>query len=564
MANKQKVNLLAHDLTQKQSQLSLFWIHMTRILSIRYFFRASFGAFFLLCLLLSACQKTPEARGPAVDAVLIGGGIMSATLGSLLSELDPNLRIVVYEKLNQVALESSSAWNNAGTGHAAYSELNYTPQLPDNTIDIKKAVDINASFEISKQYWAHLVQTNKIHDPKDFINSVPHMSFVWGEKNCQYLKNRFDALTKHPLFAGMEYTEDHQKLKEWFPLIMEGRNPTEKLAATRMVGGTDVDFGSLTRRLFQAMLSNKNHELHLEHEVIEIKRNEDQTWKIVVKDHKSNQEKAINTKFVFIGAGGGSLALLQKSGIEEAKYFGGFPVGGAWLVTENQELINNHLGKVYGQAGIGSPPMSVPHLDTRFINGKRALLFGPFATFSTKFLKTGSWTDLFVSMNFHNFIPVMQVGFSNFDLVRYLIGQVVMTEKDRLKSLQDYMPMARLEDWHLSLAGQRVQVIKKDPEKGGILQFGTELVKSKDGSIVALLGASPGASTAVKAMLNVLETSFKDQLKTPEWEHKIKKMIPSYGQDLADNIDLLRSIRAHNEQVLHLKPKGFLMPDITP
>lgn len=488
---------------------------------------------------------------------------MSATLGSMLTEFDPALRIHVYERLPELALESSAAWNNAGTGHASYSELNYTPEIEGN-IDIKKAIDINAAFEISKEYWAHLVKTKKIPDARSFINDVPHMSFVWGEEGCSYLKKRFLALTKHHFFRGMEFSEDPELLKEWMPIVMEGRDPYQKVAATRMVGGTDVDFGSLTTSLFAHMMSAPGNEIHVNSQVEDIKRNDDASWRVVIKNLETNSSKVVNAKFVFIGAGGAALVLLQKSGIEEVNGYGGFPVGGAWLVTDNKELIEKHWAKVYGQAGLGAPPMSVPHLDTRYINGEKALLFGPFATFSTKFLKFGSWFDLFSSINTTNFFPLIQVALHNFDLITYLIGQVLMSEEKRLLILQEFVPNARMQDWRLSLAGQRVQVIKKDKDRGGVLQFGTELVGSKDGSIVALLGASPGASTAVKVMINVLEKSFTKQLKTSAWQEKLKEMIPTYGQNLEGNEELLMSIRAHNATALGLKANGFLMPDMTP
>lgn len=515
-------------------------------------------------LFVISCQKpVPSSQEPPIDVLLIGGGIMSATLGSMLTELDPKLSIHVYERLPELALESSAAWNNAGTGHASYSELNYTPEV-NGLIDIKKAININADFELSKEYWVHLVKSKKIPDAKSFINDVPHMSFVWGDSSVEYLKKRYDALVKHPFFKGMEFSDNKETLKKWIPLIMKGRDETQRVAATRMVGGTDVDFGSLTKNLFAHIQSSGNAQVHVRHEVMDLQRNNDGTWRVVVNDLEQDKKKTINAKFVFIGAGGAAILLLQKSGIEEAQGYGGFPVGGAWLVTDNEDLIREHWAKVYGQAGVGAPPMSVPHLDTRFIAGKRALLFGPFATFTTKFLKTGSYSDLFKSVNTSNLVPMMQVGVHNFNLVSYLVGQVLMTDEGRLKSLREYMPTARLEDWHLSLAGQRVQVIKEITDKGGILQFGTELVGSKDGSIIALLGASPGASTAVKIMLNVLNQSFKDKLMTPEWQNKLKQMVPSYGTDLNSNEALLSKVRADNARALGLYPAGFLMPDITP
>lgn len=517
----------------------------------------------LFSFAIGCTRKLDSQNIPNVDVVLIGAGIMSATLGSMLTELDPSLHIVAYERLDEVALESSSAWNNAGTGHASYSELNYTPEV-GGLIDIKKAIDINASYEVSKQFWSFIVATHDI-DPKTFINTVPHMSFVWGDANTAYLKKRYAALTHHPFFAGMEYSEDPEQIKKWAPLLMDGRDPSQKIAATRVEGGTDVNFGALTKHLFDVITASGKNHLHLAHEVVDLNKSDDGGWIVVVRDLKERATKAVRAKFVFIGAGGGALTLLQKSGIPEAKGFGGFPVGGAWLVTKNENLIKQHLAKVYGQAGVDSPPMSVPHLDTRYIDGKRALLFGPFATFSTKFLKSGSWLDLFGSLTFSNLIPVMEAGLKNFDLVTYLASQVLMSEKQRLESLKEYFPNARLEDWSIEHAGQRVQVIKKDPEKGGVVQFGTEVVAAKDGSVVALLGASPGASTAVKTMISIIEKSFRERMASPEWKAKMIQMIPSYGQNL-EHEELLQRVRERNGRTLKLQSSssGFLSPDITP
>lgn len=507
-----------------------------------------------LFIWLVACDQHPAVSAdPPVDVVLIGAGIMSATLGSMLHELDPDLSIEIFEKMGAVAQESSGARNNAGTGHAAFAELNYTPELHDGSIDIKKAVEISEAFEVSKQFWAYQVGRKNLLSPRSFIHSVPHMSFVAGDQHVAYLKKRHAALSKQPFFQGMEYSEDHRQIMKWIPLVMEGRNPTQKVAATRMRLGVDIDFGALTRGLIDGLLKSNNSKLHLNQDVLGFRHNEDGTWTVLIKDLKDNSQKSIKAKVVFIGAGGGALALLQKSGIKEAEGLGGFPVGGAWLVTDNADLIEHHAAKVYGQASVGSPPMSVPHLDTRYINGKKALLFGPFATFSTKFLKNGSWLDLPKSINFSNALPMLEAGFHHLDLVSYLVKQVLLTEKQRLESLQEYVPNARLKDWSLEIAGQRVQVIKKDPKKGGILQFGTEVVSSKDGSMVALLGASPGASIAVKIMLDVLQRSFKEKFNTPQWQEKLRQMIPSYGQSLAKDPVLLHQIRKHNRKLLDLE-----------
>jgi malate dehydrogenase (quinone) len=482
---------------------------------------------------------------------LIGGGIMSATLGSMLRELDPHMSIDIYEKLESVAFESSSAWNNAGTGHAAFCELNYTPQRKDGSIDVRKALEISESFEISKQFWAYKFSKNKDLLPSSFINNVPHVSFVWGEHDVDFLKKRYETLIQNPLFASMKYSQDYDELKNWMPLVLEGRDKNQKIAGTKMDSGTDVDFGALTRILIDDLIKTPKANLYVQHEIIAITKY-DEHWLVKIKDLANNTVKNIEAKFVFIGAGGKALTLLQKSGIQEAKGFGGFPVGGQWLVTTNPALVNQHSAKVYGQAPIGAPPMSVPHLDTRYIKGQKALLFGPFATFSTKFLKEGSWFDLFGSITFSNIIPMIQAGFKNISLTKYLIEQVLLSKEQRIKALQEYMPNAKIEDWDLQNAGQRVQIIKNDPQKGGILQFGTELVSSSDGKLVALLGASPGASVTVKIMLDLLEVSFKKELQTTLWQEKIKEMIPSYGQKLSENIELLKKVRERNTQFLKL------------
>ncbi|GAA3883887.1 malate:quinone oxidoreductase [Gibbsiella dentisursi] len=498
-------------------------------------------------------QRAMAEENKTVDVVLIGGGIMSATLGTYLRELEPDWTINMYERLDGVAEESSNGWNNAGTGHSAFSEMNYTPEKADGSIDISKAVVVNESFEISRQFWSYQVKNNVLQDPKSFINNVPHMSFVWGEDNVNYLHKRYTALQHSTLFRGMEYSEDPEQIKQWAPLVMNGRDPAQKIAATRMPIGTDVNFGVITHQLVGALTQDKKFSLNLSHEVRDIKRNPDNTWAVTVADLKRDgKETTVNAKFVFIGAGGASLKLLQKSGIPEADGYGGFPVGGQFLVTSNPEIANQHLAKVYGLASVGSPPMSVPHLDTRMLDGKRVLLFGPFATFSGKFLKNGSLFDLVSSMNTSNLLPISHVGIDNFDLVKYLVGQLMMNDDDRFAELKEYFPDAKQQDWSLWTAGQRVQVIKKDDAKGGVLQFGTEVVSSQDGTIAALLGASPGASTAAPIMLHLLEKTFKDKVATPEWQSKLKEIIPSYGHKLDGDVAMTNEIRRYTSSVLGL------------
>jgi malate dehydrogenase (quinone) len=494
-----------------------------------------------------------EVEEPIFDVVLIGGGIMSATLGVFLKELNPNCSIEIYERLSAVALESSNAWNNAGTGHSALCELNYTPEKEDGSIDISKAIKIIESFEVSKQFWAYLCEQKYISNPRNFIHSIPHMSLVWGEDNINFLKKRFEALNTCHLFEGMEYSDDNKQLKQWIPLVMAKRDPTQKLAATHIAIGTDVNFGTLTEMLLKHVDEDcPNVNVHLQHEVRDIVKQADGTWLVKVKDEVTGERKSVKAKFVFIGAGGGALHLLEKSKIEEAKGFAGFPVSGQWLICKNKKVIQKHNAKVYGKAAIGAPPMSVPHLDTRVIDGDKALLFGPFAGFSTKFLKEGSFLDLPLSIAPHNILSLVGVGLHNISLTKYLIEQVSMSMEERMDALREFVPDAKTEDWVLADAGQRVQVIKRDAEEGGVLEFGTEIVASKDGSIAALLGASPGASTAVSIMLDVLSKCYPKEMKSAVWQNKLKQMIPSYGKRLSEDKQLTKQIRNWSHQLLSL------------
>jgi malate dehydrogenase (quinone) len=494
-----------------------------------------------------------EVEEPIFDVVLIGGGIMSATLGVFLKELNPNCSIEIHERLSAVALESSNAWNNAGTGHSALCELNYTPEKEDGSIDISKAIKIIESFEVSKQFWAYLCKQKYISNPRNFIHSIPHMSLVWGEDNINFLKKRFEALNTCHLFEGMEYSDDNKQLKQWIPLVMAKRDPTQKLAATHIAIGTDVNFGTLTEMLLKHVDEDcPNVNVHLQHEVRDIVKQADGTWLVKVKDEVTGERKSVKAKFVFIGAGGGALHLLEKSKIEEAKGFAGFPVSGQWLICKNKKVIQKHNAKVYGKAAIGAPPMSVPHLDTRVIDGDKALLFGPFAGFSTKFLKEGSFLDLPLSIAPHNILSLVGVGLHNISLTKYLIEQVSMSMEERMDALREFVPDAKTEDWVLADAGQRVQVIKRDAEEGGVLEFGTEIVASKDGSIAALLGASPGASTAVSIMLDVLSKCYPKEMKSAVWQNKLKQMIPSYGKHLSEDKQLTKQIRNWSHQLLSL------------
>ncbi|MBU7318873.1 malate:quinone oxidoreductase [Paenibacillus oleatilyticus] len=488
-------------------------------------------------------------RQTKTDVILIGAGIMSATLGTLLKELVPDWNITVFEKLATAGEESSNEWNNAGTGHAALCELNYTVEKQDGSIDISKAIKINEEYQVSKQFWSYLVKSNLIRNPQDFIMPLPHLSLVQGEENVTFLKKRFEALSDNPLFQGMEFSDDPGKLMEWIPLIMQGRTTNEPMAATRIESGTDVNFGALTRMLFDH-LKSKNVDIKFKHSVDDIKRASDGSWELKVRNVDNGTVERHTAKFVFIGGGGGSLPLLQKSGIPEGKHIGGFPVSGLFMVCKNPDVVAQHHAKVYGKAKVGAPPMSVPHLDTRFIDNKKSLLFGPFAGFSPKFLKTGSMFDLIGSVKPNNVFTMLAAGAKNVPLTKYLIQQVMLSKEQRMEELREFIPNAKSEDWDIVVAGQRVQVIKDTAAGKGTLQFGTEVISAADGSIAALLGASPGASTAVSVMLELVKRCFPQQLKA--WEPKIKEMIPSYGVSLLKNPELIEEIHTSTGRTLGL------------
>ncbi|WP_065358239.1 malate dehydrogenase (quinone) [Kluyvera georgiana] len=514
-----------------------------------------------IALLVNSAAYANTETTQKTDVLLIGGGIMSASLGTWLQELQPDWKQVMVEKLDKVALESSNGWNNAGTGHSANMELNYTPQRPDGSIDVTKALEINEQFMISRQFWSAQVKRGVLNNPHSFINSTPHMSFVWGDKNVEYLGKRYDALQKTTLFQGMKFSTDHQQIAQWAPLAMAGRDPQQKVAATWTPVGTDVNYGEITRQLIGSLQKNEHFTLQTSSEVTEFKRNGDNSWHVTIEDVNSGKQHAIDAKYVFIGAGGGALKLLQKTGIPEADNYAGFPVGGSFLMTENPDVTRQHMEKVYGQASVGAPPMSVPHIDARFIDGKRVVLFGPFATFSTKFLKQGSFFDLLSTTTTSNVMPMTHVGLDNFDLVKYLISQVMLSDDDRFAALKEYYPQARKEDWKLIQAGQRVQIIKKDADKGGVLKLGTEVVVDQQRTISALLGASPGASTAAPITLNVIKKLFPEQFNSPEWQSKIHSIVPSFGQNLNGNVALTQQVWNDTAATLELtKPPVIQMP----
>ena len=484
-----------------------------------------------------------------VDVVLVGGGIMSATLGTLIKKLEPTWDIVVVEKLSDVGLESSSPWNNAGTGHSALCELNYTPENADGDIVVDNAIKVNHQFQISRQLWSWLVESGDIPDPSTFLTSVPHMSLVTGEANVRYLRKRYEALAENPLFAGLQYSEDPLEIAKWAPLTIDGRLKSEPIAATRVAQGTDIDFGSLTRQMM-VNLKNEGAQFITEHRVTDLTKTPEGTWHVEMRHELGQTPKELEASFVFVGAGGAALPLLQKSGIKEIRGYGGFPVSGEWLRCDNPDVVRRHNAKVYGKAAVGAPPMSVPHLDTRVVDGQASLLFGPYAGFTPKFLKKGSVTDLFSSLRWHNILPMLAVAAQNLSLVVYLAKEVFASRSKKLQALFEFYPDADPADWYKMVAGQRVQVIKPDPKKIGVLQFGTEVIASSDGTIAGLLGASPGASTAAPIMVDVLQKCFPDKIAS--WTPKLKTMVPAFGLEGRERTEVMVDQMFRTAQVLNI------------
>jgi malate dehydrogenase (quinone) len=498
-------------------------------------------------------MSAPTKSEATTDVVLVGAGIMSATLSALLRLVEPNWSITLVERLDAAAAESSDPWNNAGTGHSALCELNYTPQKPDGTIDVAKAITINEQFQVTRQFWTYAAENGVLTDVASFLNPVPHVSFVEGAKNVDYLKRRYETLVRNPLFASMEFIDSADEFARRLPLMAQGRDFSEPVGLNWTEGGTDVDFGALSRQLL-AFGTSQGMDTLFGHEVRDLTQNSDKTWTIKIVNRRTGEKRSLRSRFVFVGAGGGALPLLQKAGIKEVKGFGGFPVSGMWLRTDKPELTSRHHAKVYGMAPTGAPPMSVPHLDTRVITGKDWLLFGPFAGWSPKFLKTGKVTDLPLSVKPDNLLSMVGVGLTELSLLKYLIGELLQSFGNRVDTLRQFAPSAQGNDWEIDVAGQRVQVIRRDAKKLGVLEFGTTVLAAADGSIAGLLGASPGASTAVPAMIDVLQRCFPDDY--PGWQPKLKEMVPSLGSKLSEEPRLFAEVWEHGTKVLGLHSRA--------
>jgi len=485
------------------------------------------------------------------DLICVGGGIMSANLALLAKMIKPDLNILILERLDDVALESSAAWNNAGTGHSALCELNYCPEEEDGSIAIDKAVEICKQFEISKQFWAHLVNQGLITDPDSFVQRMPHHSWVTGEENVDYLEKRYKVFKEHFMFDTISFSKDIATMKEWFPLIMREREEDEVMAGSRIERGTEVNFGELTKQLYKILEDKYDTPVKFYQDVKDLDPLENGNWIAIVNDLKTKEKYQVEADHIFIGAGGGALLLLETVEIEEKDGFGGFPVSGEWLVCKNEEIIAQHFGKVYSKAGPGDPPMSTPHFDTRYVDGKRQLMFGPFAGFSPKFLKEGSKLDLLKSVTIKNIPSMLGAFWHNLPLTKYLIQQVKMNFNDRMDALRKFVKDAKNEDWEIRVAGQRVQTIKRDEFEGGKLEFGTQIVCGADGKITCLLGASPGASTATKVMLEVFEKAFPEYSKSEGCVNRIREIIPFYKQEITK--ELFDSELKRTTDILNLK-----------
>jgi malate dehydrogenase (quinone) len=486
-----------------------------------------------------------DPNAATTDVVLVGAGIMSATLGALLRQVEPNWSITLVERLDGAAAESSDPWNNAGTGHSGLCELNYTPARPDGSIDISKAIQVNEQFQVTRQFWAYAVDNGLLPDVRSFLNPTPHVSFVHGDSRVDYLKRRHEALVANPLFASMEFVDDPDEFARRLPLMAGNRDFSQPVALDWVQDGTDVDFGALSRQLI-GYAAQRGMDTLFGHEVRDLGKQSDGRWTLTVVNRRTGAKRRLNARFVFVGAGGGTLPLLQKAGIPEVKGFGGFPIGGRFLRTANPGLAAAHRAKVYGMLPLGAPHPGASHLDARVINGKSWLLFGPFAGWSPKFLKHGQITDLPLSVRPNNLASIVNVGLRQAGLVKYLISQLLLSESDRVRALREFIPAAVDSDWEPAIAGQRVQVIRR----GGVLEFGTTVLSAADGTIAGLLGASPGASTAVPAMLDVMERCFPDRYGS--WLPKLKEMVPSLGAELSNEPSLFEEVWSWGTKVLKL------------
>jgi malate dehydrogenase (quinone) len=486
------------------------------------------------------------------DVILIGSGIMSATLAVMLKGLEPRPRIQVFEAGETLAPESSHGWNNAGTGHAGLCELSYTPaREADGSVNLTRTLRIFQQFEHSRQFWVHLVAAGIVPDPASFIRAMPHIAFVRGREDVDFLAARHAAMARHHFFPSMEYTDSRQAIAAWAPLVMDGR-ADEPVAATKSDAGTEVDFGELARGMLSWLTRQEGCGIASGHRATRIRRG-GPGWEVTVRHLASGEERSAAAKFVFVGAGGGSLPLLQTTGLPEVRGLGGFPIGGQWLVCEKPDVVARHSAKVYGMVPKASPSLGGPHLDLRRLEGRSTLMFGPFATWTTRFLhRTGRFTDLPFSLRPDNLPTLLNTGRRNLDLVRYLLAQGLQVQEQRMATLREFYPQARSEDWRLIDAGIRVQALKRADR--GAIYFGTEVLTAADGSLAALLGASPGASVSVNIVFEVIQKCLPHLLAHPDGHARMKAMIPTFAEDLQQpaNAARFRQVQAETDARLGL------------
>ncbi len=473
-------------------------------------------------------MSAPQAFVGDPDVILIGSGIMSATLAVMLKRLDPRLRIQMIEITSELAQEASNGWNNAGTGHAGICELSYTPARDaGGGVSISRALHIFEQFEHSKQFWGSMTAEGMMGEPADFIHAVSHQCFVKGADDVSFLHDRHVAMKEHHFFRGMTFTTDSAMIQQWAPLVMEGRAACP-VAATKG-DGTEVDYGMLARRLCGWLAQQQHCGIATGWKVTKLKRGAGE-WHLDMRCVASGEERKQRAKFVFVGAGGGSLPLLQSTGLSEVSGLGGFPIGGQWLVCDEPSICARHDAKVYGITPSSSPSLGAGHLDVRRLNGRRQLLFGPFASWTTRFLKHGRWSDLPLSIRAGNLGALLRTAARNRSLVHYLITQGLQSMESRMVALREFYPGARSEHWRLVQAGIRVQAIKKADR--GAVHFGTEVFSSADRSLASLLGASPGASVSVNIALEVIQTCLSHLLAGTEGVGRMRQMIPTFDQDL--------------------------------
>ena len=488
----------------------------------------------------------------APDVVLIGSGIMSSTLAVMLKQLDPRLRIQMFEVTSELAREASDGWNNAGTGHAGICEISYTPERDQHgAVPITRALKIFEQFEHSKQFWGALAAAGVVGAPADFIHAVPHICFVNRADDVDFLQTRHAAMIKHHFFRGMELTNDPAVIHDWAPLVMEGRAPGS-VAAT-VGAGTEVDYGLLARRLCCWLTRQEDCGIAAGWKVTGLARGSGK-WRVEVQCNATSEKRRLETRFVFVGAGGGSLPLLQSTGLAEVAGLAGFPIGGQWLVSDEPSICARHDAKVYGAPPPSSPSLGAGHFDVRRLNGRRQLFFGPFASWTPRFLKhTGRLSDLPLSIRAGNVCALLRTAIRNQSLVRYLVAQGLQTKRDRMEALREYYPNAQPEHWRVVEAGIRVQAIKK--EDRGALYFGTEVFSSAERSLAALLGASPGASVSVNVAFETIQTCLPHLLVGAEGLKRMRQMIPTFEHDLKQpaNAALFEKSSREAEERLHLE-----------